>query len=87
MRTAETLACALVATAVATGCAGDGSSTAVQNPRPRLTQSAFGRTAEDKQYVRDIMFQVSERGKFANWIAPPTRGVFGRPVDFEYVRM
>jgi benzoyl-CoA 2,3-dioxygenase component B len=29
---------------------------------------------------------VVEPGKMANWIAPPKRGVKGRPVDFEYVR-
>ena len=29
---------------------------------------------------------VFERGKFANYIAPPLRGVNQRPIDFEYVR-
>ena len=44
-------------------------------------------TKQDKQYVRDIMFQCIEPGKFANWIAPPPRGIFGQPLDFEYVRL
>jgi len=29
---------------------------------------------------------VFERGKFANYIAPPRRGINQLPVDFEYVR-
>jgi len=27
-----------------------------------------------------------EPGKFANWIAPPARGVNNQPLNFEYVR-
>ena len=30
---------------------------------------------------------IYERGKMANWIAAPKRGIKGRPVDFEYVRL
>ena len=30
---------------------------------------------------------VIEPGKFANWIAPPARGVNSQPVEFEYVRL
>jgi benzoyl-CoA 2,3-dioxygenase component B len=29
---------------------------------------------------------VFEPGKFANWIAPPARGINRQPVDFAYVR-
>jgi benzoyl-CoA 2,3-epoxidase subunit B len=29
---------------------------------------------------------IYELGKFANYIAPPKRGIKGTPVDFEYVR-
>jgi benzoyl-CoA 2,3-dioxygenase component B len=29
---------------------------------------------------------VIEAGKIANFIAPPKRGIKGRPIDFEYVR-
>jgi benzoyl-CoA 2,3-dioxygenase component B len=29
---------------------------------------------------------VYEPGKFANYIAPPIRGINRQPVDFEYVR-
>jgi benzoyl-CoA 2,3-dioxygenase component B len=33
-----------------------------------------------------LMARVTEPGKFANWIAPPARGINGMPVQFEYVR-
>ena len=44
-------------------------------------------TPEDEAHVQGLMQPVTERGKFANWIAPPARGVNGQPVDFEYVRL
>jgi benzoyl-CoA 2,3-dioxygenase component B len=44
-------------------------------------------TPEDEVYVQSLMAPVVERGKFANWIAPPARGINGQPVDFEYVRL
>ncbi|MBI1737168.1 MAG: benzoyl-CoA 2,3-epoxidase subunit BoxB [Candidatus Rokubacteria bacterium] len=44
-------------------------------------------TAADQEYVASLMTPVAERGKFANWIAPPARGINGNPVDFEYVRL
>jgi benzoyl-CoA 2,3-dioxygenase component B len=43
-------------------------------------------TAEDQAYVQHLMLPVTEPGRFANWIAPPARGINGNPVDFEYVR-
>ena len=43
-------------------------------------------SAEDKDYVRSCMVPVYEPGKFANWIAPPSRGVNEQPLDFEYVK-
>ena len=43
-------------------------------------------TETDKAFVQSVMVPVVERGKFASWIAPPTRGINGNPVDFEYVR-
>jgi benzoyl-CoA 2,3-dioxygenase component B len=33
------------------------------------------------------MTPVTEPGKFAGWIAPPSRGINGQPVDFEYVKL
>jgi benzoyl-CoA 2,3-dioxygenase component B len=43
-------------------------------------------TQQDKDYVRGLMQPVLERGKIAQWIAPPTRGINGQPFDFEYIR-
>ena len=44
-------------------------------------------TPEDEAYVQSLMQPVTERGKFATWIAPPARGVNSQPVDFDYVRL
>ena len=45
-------------------------------------------TEADRAYVRSLMpSAVTEPGRFANWIAPPSRGINHRPVDFEYVRL
>src|ERR1700723_3370873 len=44
-------------------------------------------SAEDQQFVRSLMQgRVIEPGKFANWIAPPIRGINRQPLNFEYVR-
>ncbi|MCC7535506.1 MAG: benzoyl-CoA 2,3-epoxidase subunit BoxB [Deltaproteobacteria bacterium] len=40
----------------------------------------------DREHVRSLMTPVHEPGKYANWIAPPNKGVGGQGVDFEYVR-
>jgi benzoyl-CoA 2,3-dioxygenase component B len=41
----------------------------------------------DRQYLLSIMAApVYTRGTFANYIAPPRRGINQQPVDFEYVR-
>jgi len=42
---------------------------------------------EDREYVRSLMHPVTEPGKIANWIAPPTSGIKGKPFEFEYVRL
>jgi benzoyl-CoA 2,3-dioxygenase component B len=41
----------------------------------------------DLDYVASLMHPVTERGKIANWIAPPSKGIHGKPFDFEYVRL
>ncbi|MGE5538566.1 MAG: benzoyl-CoA 2,3-epoxidase subunit BoxB [Gemmatimonas sp.] len=43
-------------------------------------------TTEDKAYVQSLMKPVLEIGKFANYIAPPQRGINRQAVDFEYVK-
>jgi benzoyl-CoA 2,3-dioxygenase component B len=44
-------------------------------------------TEQDRAFVQSLMQPVTERGKFASWIAPPARGINGQPIDFEYVRL
>jgi benzoyl-CoA 2,3-dioxygenase component B len=44
-------------------------------------------SAADTEYLLSIMDKpVYEPGKFANYIAPPRRGINQQPIDFEYVR-
>ncbi|HTV59196.1 MAG TPA: benzoyl-CoA 2,3-epoxidase subunit BoxB [Verrucomicrobiae bacterium] len=44
-------------------------------------------SAADHAFVESLMTgRVIEPGKFANWIAPPIRGINGQPLNFEYVR-
>jgi benzoyl-CoA 2,3-dioxygenase component B len=44
-------------------------------------------TPADNAYLLSIMKPVYEPGKFANWIAAPNKGIEGRPIDFEYVKL
>ncbi len=44
-------------------------------------------TADDRAYVASLMHPVHEPGKMANWVAAPRRGIDGKPVEFEYVRV
>jgi benzoyl-CoA 2,3-dioxygenase component B len=44
-------------------------------------------SAADFAYVAALMQPVTERGKIAAWIAPPAKGIHGKPFDFEYVRL
>ena len=41
----------------------------------------------DYRYINSLMQGVRERGKIANWIAPPSKGINGQPFDFEYVKL
>ncbi|MCH9045408.1 MAG: benzoyl-CoA 2,3-epoxidase subunit BoxB [SAR324 cluster bacterium] len=43
-------------------------------------------TTADYELVQRSMIPVYEPGKVAAWIAPPTRGFGGKPLDFEYVQ-
>jgi benzoyl-CoA 2,3-epoxidase subunit B len=41
----------------------------------------------DKAFLRSLMAQpLFEPGRFANYIAPPARGINQKPINFEYVR-
>ncbi len=44
-------------------------------------------TEADAAYVGSLMKPVIAPGTFANWIAAPARGINGKPVDFQYVRL
>ncbi len=43
-------------------------------------------TDDERAYVQSCMVRVTERGKYANWVAPPAAGIHDKPVDFEYVK-
>jgi benzoyl-CoA 2,3-dioxygenase component B len=58
-----------------------------------LSQAAWNAQADrwlpssaDHAFVHSLMGRVIEPGKFANWIAPPARGINSLPIEFEYVR-
>jgi benzoyl-CoA 2,3-dioxygenase component B len=42
---------------------------------------------DDGAFVASLMKPCWERGKYANWIAPPKVGIDGKPGDFEYVKV
>ncbi|MCB9833890.1 MAG: benzoyl-CoA 2,3-epoxidase subunit BoxB [Planctomycetes bacterium] len=44
-------------------------------------------TPEDEAYVKALMVKCHEPGKYAGWIAPPSKGINDQGVDFEYVKM
>jgi len=44
-------------------------------------------TDDDRAFIEELMRPVTAVGEFAGWIAPPQKGVGGRPVGFEYVRI
>jgi len=42
---------------------------------------------EDRRYIRSLQARpVFEPGRMAGWIAPPRKGINGKPVEYEYVR-
>lgn len=41
----------------------------------------------DRRHVGSLMVGVSEPGKMAGWVAPPSRGIHQKPVEYEYVRV
>jgi len=44
-------------------------------------------TAADRAYVKGLQGRaITKPGEMAHWIAPPARGIDGKPVDFVYVR-
>ncbi len=43
-------------------------------------------TAEDRALVQSLMKPVYEPGVYASWIAPPSKGIKGKGLDFPYVK-
>jgi benzoyl-CoA 2,3-dioxygenase component B len=43
-------------------------------------------TEADFEQIHSVMKPCYEPGQFADWIAPPRKGIKGKPLDFEYVR-
>ena len=44
-------------------------------------------TDEDRAYVAGLMQPCLEPGRMAGWIAPPSQGINGKPVDYTYVQL
>lgn len=44
-------------------------------------------TDDDKAHVQSLMVGITEPGKMAGWIAPPSTGIARKPVEFEYVKV
>jgi len=43
-------------------------------------------TEADHAFVVSLMRPVTEPGKMVSWIAPPSRGIHGQPIAYEYVK-
>lgn len=44
-------------------------------------------TDDDRAHVISLQVGVTQPGKMAGWVAPPTTGIHQQPVDFDYVRL
>lgn len=44
-------------------------------------------TDADREHIHSLMSGVHEVGKMAGWIAPPSSGINGKPVEYEYVKL
>jgi len=44
-------------------------------------------TDADRAYVQSLMVPCHDHGKIAGWIAPPAKGIDGKPFEHEYVRL
>ena len=43
--------------------------------------------ADERAHVASLMTPVYEPGQMAGWIAPPSRGINTKPVEYDYVRL
>ena len=44
-------------------------------------------SSTDRAHVESLMVGVSEPGKMAGWVAPPSRGINQKPIDYDYVQV
>ena len=44
-------------------------------------------TIDDQAFIEELMQPEFRPGRFAGWIAPPTRGIQNKPEDFLYVKL
>ena len=44
-------------------------------------------TDDDRAHVESLMVGITEPGKMAGWVAPPSTGIHQQPVDYEYVKI
>jgi len=44
-------------------------------------------TADDRAFIASLMQPVTAPGQVAGWIAPPARGIDGKGLDYDYVRL
>jgi benzoyl-CoA 2,3-dioxygenase component B len=44
-------------------------------------------TSDDAAFIEELMQPRYEIGEFASWIARPSKGVLGQPIEFEYVKI
>ncbi len=44
-------------------------------------------TDDDRAHVKSLMAGVTEPGKMAAWVAPPSSGIHQKPIDYDYVRI
>ncbi len=42
-------------------------------------------TSDDRAFIEELMKPLYVPGKFASWIEPPSKGIMGKPIQFEYV--
>jgi len=42
-------------------------------------------TSDDRAFIEELMSPLYQPGAFASWIEPPSKGIMGKPVEFEYV--
>jgi benzoyl-CoA 2,3-dioxygenase component B len=60
--------------------------TRLDEARWRAALSGWVPSETDKAFVKSLQRQVLEPGRMASWIAPPERGIDGKPVAYAYVR-